>query len=92
MAQFRITEAFALESRGLFILTGDVVTGRIIPGMQVEIPLNTGTLMTAPIYAVEYVRRSSSHEEIGLCIKCENGDELQTWKGLNIGSEVVEVS
>ena len=47
--------------------------------------------MTAPIDAVEYIRHSS-REEIGLCIKCTGNDELAVWKGLNIGSEVVEVS
>lgn len=91
MARFHISGAFAIESRNLFVLAGDVVDGRIVPGMQVEIPLNSSTAITAPIHTVEYILRSPGREEIGLCIKYENGEELEDWKGLNIGSEVVEV-
>lgn len=92
MARFRISGSFAIEGRQLFVLAGDVIDGRIVPGMHVAIHLNASTTMTAPVHAVEYIRRSSDREEVGLCIKCENSEELEVWRGLNIGSEVVEVS
>ena len=92
MAQFRISESFALESRNLFVLAGDVIAGRIVAGMQVAIPFNGTIALTVPIHAVGYIRRSSSREEVGLCIKYQDSEELEVWRGLNIGSEVVDVS
>jgi len=92
MALFRIAASFAVQSRNLFVLAGDVVEGRIVPGMLVRIRCNSSVAMTAPVHAVEYIRHSTGPEQIGLCIRCEDDDELEVWRGLNIGPEVVEVA
>jgi hypothetical protein len=91
MARFRISESFALPDRNLFVLAGDVVAGPIARGMQVEIRVNSCLATKLDIHAVEYIRHSSRPDEVALCIKCENHDELDLLKALNIGSEVVEV-
>jgi len=92
MARFRVSGSFPLESRKPLVLAGDVVDGRIVPGMEVQIPFNTEAAMTAPIYAVEYILHSGGREEVGLCIKYQDAEELELWKGLNIASEIIEVS
>lgn len=91
MARFHISEVFPLKSRSLFVLAGNILDGTVSPGMFVHIPFNGSVAMTAAIHAVEFIRHKD-REELGLCIKCEDDEELDLWAGLNIGSETVEIS
>ena len=91
MARFHVSGAFPLRSRSLFVLAGSIVDGTVAPGMFVHIPFNLGTAMSATIHAVEFIRHAD-REEVGLCIKYADDEELSLWAGLNIGSETVEVS
>jgi hypothetical protein len=91
MPKFRVTESFALESRSLFVLAGSIVEGDIEPGMLVGIPFNPAVSMTAPIDAIEVALRPGGAEDVCLCFRYADDEELSFWQALNIGEETLEV-
>lgn len=91
MPKFHVKDTFAMESRSHFVLAGSIVEGQIRPGMLVWIPLNSAIVTTARINCMEYVRRSGGHEDTCLCISYTGTEDLEFWRGLNIGDETLEV-
>ena len=91
MPKFHVNNTFVLELKSWFVLAGSIVEGTITPGMVVDIPLNSGVSMLAPIDAVEFAFRPGRSEDTCLCIRYADVEELLLWQGLNIGKEILDV-
>lgn len=92
MAKFRVKDTFAIEGRPHFVLAGSIVEGEVRAGMFVQVPLNSSTAMTARIDCIESVRRLGGHEDTCLCIRYAEPEELELWRGLDIGAETLNVT
>ena len=60
--------------------------------MFVHVPLNSDIAITARIDCIEFARISGGQEYTCLCIRYDNPEELEFWRGLNLESEVFEVT
>ena len=92
MALFHVREAFALESRGLFVMAGSVVDGVVRPGMIAAVPRSSGVSLDAVVSAVEFLLRSDHQEEVCLCVSGEDDAELAMWIGLGMSDTVIDVA
>ncbi|WP_316171321.1 hypothetical protein [Bradyrhizobium sp. SZCCHNRI1058] len=90
MFSFRVNETFALESRRLFVLAGEMAGGQIQAGMIVSVPLNSSLSISAPIHSIEFARRTGGRDDVCLCIAYEDSDEPEIWKGLDLKNEIVK--
>jgi hypothetical protein len=90
-AKFKVSRSFALPDRRTFVLAGSVVEGEVRAGMFVHIPLNSELTVVVPIDAVEYASRAKS-EEVRLCLNYADPEDLEIWKGLNLGGQVLQVA
>jgi hypothetical protein len=84
-ALFRVEETFAIHSRRLFVLVGEIVEGTVRTGMLVHVSLNGSVFVTAPVHGVEFVDGPGRRSRIGLTVRYEDDDDLAFWRGLNIG-------
>ena len=91
MPRFHVKDTFVIEGM-YFVLAGSVVEGEIRPGMFVRIRFNSSMAMTARIDCIELARRLGGHEDTCLCIRYTNQEELEIWRGLDIGGETFEVT
>jgi hypothetical protein len=91
MPTFHVRDTFELPDRRLFVMAGSVVEGEIRAGMFVRVPFNSALDMTARIHSIEFARRQGCGEDVCLCIGAEP-DEFETWRGLNISDETLEVT
>ncbi|MGJ4910695.1 hypothetical protein [Bradyrhizobium sp. HKCCYLS2033] len=91
MSRFWVDETFAIESRRLFVLAGEIADGQIQAGMIVSVPLNSSLSISGPVHSIEYARRTGGREDVCLCIAYADSDELGLWKSLDLRNETVEV-
>jgi hypothetical protein len=73
------------------VLAGSVVEGEVRAGMFVRIPLNHELTVVVPIDAVESARRAGA-DEVCLCLNYAEPEDLEIWKGLNLGGTVLAVA
>lgn len=92
MARFHVNESFAIESRSLFVLAGNVVEGAVLPGMVILVPLNSQLSLSAAVHSIEIANGSDGREGLRLCILCADSEELTLWSGLGISDEELEVT
>jgi hypothetical protein len=92
MPKFHVKDTFTIEGRPHFVLAGSIVEGEIWPGMFVRVPFDSRTAMTARIDCIEFVRRLGGLEDTCLCIRYTGPEELEIWRGLDIGDETFEVT
>jgi hypothetical protein len=88
-ALFRVEETFAIHSRRLFVLVGEIVEGTVRTGMLVQVSLNGAVFVTAPVSGVEFVDGPGRRSRIGLTVRYEDDDDLAFWRGLNIGGGMI---
>ena len=90
MPKFHVNRTFKLPDRQLFVMSGSVLEGEILPGMFVHIPCNSSLDITARIQSIETALRQGA-EDVCLCIQSDD-DEADFLSGFNIRDEVIEVS
>ena len=91
-ATFRALRTFGLESRNLFVISGDVVQGSVVAGMRIHVPLNSAVSIEMTISSVEYVDGPGDRSEVGLTFECAAWDEVQLLCALRIQDEVLTIS
>jgi hypothetical protein len=82
-ARFRVNDAFALRSRNLFFVLGDVVEGVVRTGMVVQAgPAHRPSFREA-IHAVEFADRvSERRSQVALGFRYRDDLELGTWQDI----------
>lgn len=88
--KFYVRDTFNIPSRNLFVLAGSIVEGTVRPGMSVRIPFNKGFSHSHEVCAIEFARRHGG-EDVCLCLRYSDDDELDFLKGLNIGDETIAI-
>lgn len=91
-AKFRVSSTFALRSRQLFVLAGEIVDGELRAGMVAEIRCNPSFAIDAPIHGVEFLDGPGDRSEVGLTVCYADEEELATWEALNIANETLVVN
>ena len=91
MPKFRVKDTFEIPSRGLFVLAGSIIEGKIQAGMFVHFPFNPSLGMTAKIQYIEFARRTGGGEDTCLCIESEP-EMNEVFRSLEIGNETLEVT
>ena len=90
-AQFHATTSFAIPSRRMFVISGDVVSGVVKKGMTMNVRFNSGFALSLPIESIEFVDKKD-RSEVGLTTICRDAEELEFLKGLKIGDEEIEIA
>lgn len=88
--KFHVRDTFALTSRSFFILAGTIIEGFIRPGMAVQIVRNSTERLALEISAIEFARRQHG-EDVCLCVRYADKDELDRLKALNIEDETFTI-
>ena len=83
---FKVSKPFVRPDLNTYVVPGEVVEGELVMGMQVSIPIDGSTEMTARIDAIEFLRRHDS-EEVALCFKYADQTELALWESIDLGDE-----
>ena len=62
-------------------------------GMRARVALNPAVSVGEEIQGVQNVDGEAADESshVGLCFEYENDEELDLWRNLNIGDEVIEL-
>lgn len=84
-ARFRVDDAFALESRLLFVLAGEIVEGTVRAGMVLHVPLNSSLTVTALVHGVESLRAAGTAGSTALTIRADDDLDLALWEGMRLG-------
>jgi hypothetical protein len=90
-AQFHASTSFAIPSRRMFIISGQIVSGVVKSGMTMNVRFNSGLALSLPIESVEFVDKKDG-SEVGLTTICGDADELKFLEGLKIGDEDIEIA
>jgi len=90
-ASFHAASSFAIPSRRMFVITGDIVRGVVKKGMTMSVRSKSGILLNLPIESVEFVKKLEG-SEVGLTTICRDADELEFLRGLEISDEYIEIA
>jgi len=90
-AKFHAIGTIAIPAKQYFVIFGDILDGTIKPGMSAGIAFNSSIRFTAPVYSVEMVDGANG-SHIALVFTASDDNELELWKALNIGDEIVEIT
>lgn len=91
--RFLVVGSFHIPSRRLFVLVGDVVDGRVEPGMEFAVDLNPSLAASGRIETVEAIRGAYlGREYLGLVVAYDEPDELEFWDALNISDEEIALT
>ena len=91
MAKFFVDSSFVSEVQQSFNMLGRVADGEVRSGMIAQVSFNSSFSIAEVIDRIEYARRSDGSELTCLCFDCDSKDELDLWRDLNIGDEIIEV-
>jgi hypothetical protein len=89
-ALFNAKASFAIPSRRMFVISGDIVSGAVKKGMTMKVRMNSSLALTLTIEGVEFVTKKEG-SEVGLTVLYHGADELSMLQGLNIGGEQIEI-
>ena len=86
-ARFRVSDTFALGSRNLFFVLGDVLEGEIRAGMIVTHPPS----FHEAIHAVEFARREGGREAVALGFRYTHDAGLAGWNAIAWEGTTLEI-
>jgi hypothetical protein len=89
-AQFHATTSFAIPSRRMFVISGEIISGVVKKGMTMNVRFNSGLAVNLPIESVEFIKKKEG-TEVGLTTICRDADELDFLRSLKIGEEQIEI-
>ena len=90
--QFEVFDSFAIRRREEFYLIGRMVEGLARPNWFLTIPFNRSIGMTIRISEIEEVEMTSEKIKYQLIIVKGDEETLDLLMGLNIGSELLDVT
>ncbi len=90
--QFEVIDSFAIHRREEFYLIGRMVEGVIQPNWFLTIPFNRSIGTTIRISEIEEVEMTSEKIKYQLIIVKGDEETLDLLMGLNIGSELLDVT
>ena len=87
--EIRINEIFSEEhnEKLFFVMQCQIVTGSIKIGSNINLPFSSGLDMTIPVDAIE----SSNDQIIRIKVRCEDAEEIEFLRGLNLVGETLIV-
>ncbi len=86
-AQFYCEATFTIPLRRDFILGGRIVEGTVRPGMRATIPLPAGGELVRSIDSVEIISTTDKRGAVGLSIRCEDKEEVESLQQIGIRNE-----
>lgn len=90
--QFEVIDSFAIRRREEFYLIGRMVEGVVQPNWFLTIPFNLSIGMTIRISEIEEIEMTSEKVKYHLIIVKGDEETLDFLLGLNIGSELLDVT
>jgi GTPase len=90
-AYFEITGVFQITGRGV-VLAGQIRSGVVRAGMQVQLPLDSGFTITSTVKSVEFVDGPGRLADVGLILNEESPELRSLWMQACRAGEVVRVS
>lgn len=90
--KFDAIDSFAINSRGLFCLIGNMQEGSIEKGWFVHVPLNQSLNLSLQIDEIETITLRGDQETYLVLITTCEWDLRNLLLGLNIGLEYLEVT
>jgi hypothetical protein len=90
-ALFNAKASFSIPSRGLFVISGEILSGAVKKGMTMKVRMNSSFAIPLLIEGVEVVTKTEG-SEVGLTTVCRDAEELSMLQSLNIGGEQIEVA
>jgi hypothetical protein len=92
LARFKVEQAFAIKSRDLFVVAGDVIEGEVRAGMAMTLPTGAGQTLHVPIHSVEMGRRAGGGIDfVGLTTLARGPGDLELFARLDIVGQVIDV-
>ena len=89
-ARFNAKASFAIPSRRLFVISGDILSGVVKKGMTMKVRVNSSSVLSLPIEGVEFVTKKEG-SEVGLTTLCRDAEELSLLQSLNIGDGQIQI-
>ncbi|MCD1261252.1 hypothetical protein B5M42_020845 [Paenibacillus athensensis] len=86
MARFKVN--YTQKDEDTFILQGNILTGQILPGMQIHAPLNSSLCVTGDITAIKETDRMDHYD---IFISCSDPEEMNIWYMLNLTGYELEI-
>lgn len=91
--KFEVIDSFLIRTRQEFYLIGRMMEGEIQSGWFVTIPFNSDLGMTIRVSTIEEVEfPGENNAYLLLTVKSDDEEALDFFLGLNIGSELLDVT
>lgn len=90
--QFEVIDSFAIKRRKEFYLIGELKNGTVQENWFVNVAVNKSFSITVRISSIEEVEIASETKTYQLLIVTGDEDDLSLLLGLNIGSELVDIT
>lgn len=89
--RFWVVGSFHVRSRNLFVLVGDLLEGKAVPGSTVCVRLgNLG--VSARVASLEVIDISyEGRQHLGLALAYDDPEELDFWNALSLSNEEIEL-
>ena len=92
MGQFKVKSTYYLPPRDLLVLTGDVVTPRVEPGMWLDLPKELDGPGKVQIASMEYVQFADRSQQLAICLPMNALSESFSFDLSSVEGEVLKVS
>ena len=90
--EFEVIDSFAIRNRNEFYLIGEIKNGIAEKNWFLNIPFNKSLSLTARIKTIEEVEISSEFKKYKLIIVNADEEYLNLLLGLQIGSELLDIT
>lgn len=89
-ATFYINNVYAIAEKIQLVVEGELESGEILPGMNLNISLNKALDVVVSISLIEVIKNDL--KKLRLSIQCEDNDEVELLIGLNLANDTYKIT
>jgi translation elongation factor EF-Tu-like GTPase len=90
-AQLLVMDLFYISSRG-WVITGEIGSGEIKPGMFINIPMTSSSITTFEIHSIEFLPNQNVRKPVGLLHRCDGKHEFEMLKRLGLVGKTLNIT
>ncbi|MFD0725167.1 hypothetical protein [Lysobacter brunescens] len=90
-ALFEVKSTCYLASRSLYVIAGEIKSGAVRAGMQIEISLNSAITMNLDVAGIEFIRQPE-RELVALTVMVDSKAEADLIDAMNIAGSQLQLA
>jgi translation elongation factor EF-Tu-like GTPase len=90
-AQLLVMDLFYISPRG-WVITGEIGSGEIKPGMFINIPMTSSSITAFEIHGIEFLPNQNVRRPVGILHRCEGKHEFEMLKRLGLVGKTLNIT